>query len=59
MSAKDLVPEFEEIVEGLGVPGIAAIVLMPILVPVIHSRLTLQSKRYVIANAIEYFSAAI
>ena len=34
MSAKDLVPEFEEIVEGLGVPGIAAIVLMPILVPV-------------------------
>ena len=33
MSIK-LVPEFEEIVEGLGVPGIAAIVLLPVLVPV-------------------------
>jgi hypothetical protein len=29
-----LVPEFEEIVEDLGVPGIAAIVLLPVLVPV-------------------------
>lgn len=33
MSLK-LVPEFEEVAEGLGVPGIAAIVLLPILVPV-------------------------
>ncbi len=33
MSIK-LVPEFEEIAEGLGVPGIAAIVLLPVLVPV-------------------------
>jgi hypothetical protein len=33
MSIK-LVPEFEEVVEGLGVPGIAAIVLLPVLVPV-------------------------
>jgi len=33
MSVK-LVPEFEEIAEGLGVPGIAAIVLLPVLVPV-------------------------
>jgi hypothetical protein len=33
MSMK-LVPEFEEIVEGLGAPGVAAIVLLPVLVPV-------------------------
>ncbi|WP_416669862.1 DUF5132 domain-containing protein [Egbenema bharatensis] len=33
MSIK-LVPEFEEIAEGLGVSGIAAIVLLPVLVPV-------------------------
>ncbi|HIK44767.1 MAG TPA: DUF5132 domain-containing protein [Leptolyngbyaceae cyanobacterium M65_K2018_010] len=32
--ALKLVPEFEDIVEGLGVPGIAAIVLLPVLVPV-------------------------
>jgi hypothetical protein len=30
-----VVPEFEEVVEGLGVPGIAAIVLLPVLVPVV------------------------
>jgi hypothetical protein len=33
MSVKDLVPELEEIAEGLGVPGIAAIILLPVLVP--------------------------
>lgn len=33
MSSK-FVPEFEEVVENLGVPGIAAIVLLPILIPV-------------------------
>jgi hypothetical protein len=32
--ALKVVPEFEEVVEGLGVPGIAAIVLLPVLVPV-------------------------
>ncbi|MGI0484605.1 DUF5132 domain-containing protein [Pantanalinema rosaneae CENA516] len=32
MSMK-LVPEFKEIAEKLGVPGIAAIVLLPVLVP--------------------------
>lgn len=29
-----MIPEFEEVVEGLGVPGIAAIVLLPVIVPV-------------------------
>lgn len=29
-----LVPEFESLVEDLGVPGIAAIVLLPVMVPV-------------------------
>jgi hypothetical protein len=33
MAAK-FVPELEEVVEGLGVPGITAIVLLPVLVPV-------------------------
>lgn len=32
--APKFVPELEEIVEGLGVPGIAAIILLPVLVPV-------------------------
>jgi hypothetical protein len=30
-----LIPDVEEVVENLGVPGIAAIVLLPILVPVV------------------------
>ncbi|MCA2643045.1 MULTISPECIES: hypothetical protein [unclassified Microcystis] len=34
MAAK-FVPELEEIVEGLGIPRIAAIVLLPVLVPVV------------------------
>lgn len=34
MAAK-FVPKLEEIVEGLGIPGIAAIVLLPVLVPVV------------------------
>jgi hypothetical protein len=33
MSVK-LVPEFEDLVEDLGIPGIAAIVLLPVMVPV-------------------------
>lgn len=33
MSPK-LVPEFEDLVEDLGVPGIAAIVLLPVMIPV-------------------------
>jgi hypothetical protein len=33
MSTK-LIPEFENLVEDLGIPGIAAIVLLPVLVPV-------------------------
>lgn len=32
--ARNFVPELEEVVEGLGVPGITAIVLLPVLVPV-------------------------
>lgn len=32
--ATNFVPELEEVVEGLGVPGITAIVLLPVLVPV-------------------------
>jgi hypothetical protein len=32
--ATKLIPEFENLVEDLGVPGIAAIVLLPVLVPV-------------------------
>jgi hypothetical protein len=32
--AMKLVPELDEVVEGLGIPGIAAIVLLPILIPV-------------------------
>ncbi|AFY48912.1 hypothetical protein Nos7524_3109 [Nostoc sp. PCC 7524] len=30
-----IVPELDEVVEGLGVPGIAAIVLLPVLVPAV------------------------
>ncbi len=32
--AARIIPEFEDVVEGLGVPGIAAIVLLPVIVPV-------------------------
>jgi Protein of unknown function (DUF5132) len=32
--APKLVPELEDLVEGLGIPGIAAIVLLPVIVPV-------------------------
>lgn len=32
--APKLVPEFEDLVEDLGVPGIAAIVLLPVMIPV-------------------------
>ncbi|MCM0593525.1 MAG: DUF5132 domain-containing protein [Gloeotrichia echinulata IR180] len=32
MSLK-IIPELEEVVEGLGVPGIAAIVLLPVIIP--------------------------
>jgi len=34
MSLK-ILPDVEELVEGLGVPGIAAIVLLPVFVPVV------------------------
>lgn len=30
-----LIPQFEDLVEDLGVPGIAAIVLLPVIVPVV------------------------
>jgi hypothetical protein len=33
--AVKLIPEVEDIVEDLGVPGIAAIILLPVLVPVV------------------------
>jgi phosphohistidine swiveling domain-containing protein len=32
--ASKIIPELEEIVEDLGIPGIAAIVLLPVIVPV-------------------------
>jgi hypothetical protein len=32
------VPEFEDIAEDLGVPGIAAIVMLPVLVPVVAGK---------------------
>ena len=34
MDIKNFIPEIEDLAEALGVPGIAAIVLLPILVPV-------------------------
>ena len=34
MDIKNFVPDIEDVVEDLGVPGIAAIVLLPVLVPV-------------------------
>ncbi len=34
MALKNLMPDIEDVVEDLGVPGIAAIVLLPVLVPV-------------------------
>ena len=34
MDIKHFVPDIEDVVEDLGVPGIAAIVLLPVLVPV-------------------------
>ncbi len=34
MNIKNFIPDIEEIVEDLGVPGVAAIVLLPVLVPV-------------------------
>ncbi len=34
MNIKNFMPDIEELAEDLGVPGIAAIVLLPVLVPV-------------------------
>ena len=34
MALKNFMPDLEDVVEDLGVPGIAAIVLLPVLVPV-------------------------
>ena len=34
MDIKNFMPDIEDVVEDLGVPGIAAIVLLPVLVPV-------------------------
>lgn len=34
MALKDFMPNLEDVVEDLGIPGIAAIVLLPVLVPV-------------------------
>lgn len=34
MKLKNTIPQLEKVVENLGVPGIAAIVLLPVLIPV-------------------------
>ena len=34
MALKNFMPDLEDVVEDLGVPGIAAIVLLPVLIPV-------------------------
>ena len=39
MDIKKFVPDIEDVVENLGVSGIAAIVLLPVLVPVAASKL--------------------
>jgi hypothetical protein len=36
---KKLIPQVEDIVEDLGVPGIAAIVLLPVLIPVVAGKI--------------------
>ena len=39
MDIKNFMPDIEDVVEDLGVPGIAAIVLLPVLVPVAAGKL--------------------
>ena len=39
MDIKNFMPDIEELAEDLGVPGIAAIVLLPVLVPVAAGKL--------------------
>ena len=39
MDIKHLMPDIEDVVEDLGVPGIATIFLLPVLVPVAASKL--------------------
>ncbi len=39
MDIKNFIPDVEDLVEDLGVPGIAAIVLLPVLVPVAAGKL--------------------
>ncbi|MGK7899753.1 MAG: DUF5132 domain-containing protein [Xenococcus sp. (in: cyanobacteria)] len=34
MDLKNFMPDLEDIVEDLGIPGVAAIVLLPVLIPV-------------------------
>jgi hypothetical protein len=36
---KKLIPQVEDVVEDLGVPGIAAIVLLPVMVPVVAGKI--------------------
>ena len=38
LKLKKFIPELEDVVEDLGVPGIAAIVLLPVLVPVVAGK---------------------
>lgn len=39
MDIKHLMPDIEDVVEDLGVPGVAAVVLLPVLVPVAAGKL--------------------
>ncbi len=34
MALKNFIPDLEDVVEDLGIPGVAAIVLLPVLIPV-------------------------
>lgn len=36
---KKLIPQVEDVVEDLGVPGIAAIILLPVMVPVVAGKI--------------------
>jgi hypothetical protein len=39
LKLKKIIPSVEDVVEDLGVPGIAAIVLLPVLIPVVGNKI--------------------
>ncbi len=52
MDLKNFMPDLEDVVEDLGIPGVAAIVLLPVLVPVAAGKVAKPLAKATIKSAI-------